>query len=132
MSPRFLSPASIPGTLEQAILDQPIFQSRWRWNLNRSLVVLRFQGGGRKVPPPLQRMQSDDLLAAVFPGAAACQENVRGPIEVPDHPLPRQAVHDSLTEALDCDGLVETLAAGGGGQGAVPLRRLHRAVRARP
>ena len=61
----------------------------------------------RKVPPPLQRMQSDDLLAAVFPGAAACQENVVGPIEVPDHPLPRQAVHDSLTEALDCDGLVE-------------------------
>ncbi|MET0903726.1 MAG: hypothetical protein ABWZ52_10845, partial [Acidimicrobiales bacterium] len=43
----------------------------------------------------------------VFPGAAACQENVRGPIEIPDHPLPRQTVHDSLTEALDCDGLVE-------------------------
>ena len=104
--PRFLSPASIRATLQQAILDQPIFQSRWRWNLNRSLVVLRFRGG-RKVPPPLQRMQSDDLLAAVFPGAAACQENVRGPIEVPDHPLPRQAVHDCLTEALDCDGLIE-------------------------
>src|SRR3546814_19114586 len=52
-------------------------------------------------------MQSDDLLAAVFPGAAACQENVTGPIEVPDHPLPRQAVHDCLTEALACDGLVE-------------------------
>ena len=104
--PRFLSPGSIRATLQQAILDQPIFQSRWRWNLNRSLVVLRFRGG-KKVPPPLQRMQSDDLLAAVFPGAAACQENVRGPIEIPDHPLPRQAVHDSLTEALDCDGLVE-------------------------
>ena len=102
--PRFLSPGSIRATLQQAILDQPIFQSRWRWNLNRSLVVLRFRGG-KKVPPPLQRMQSDDLLAAVFPGAAACQENVRGPIEVPDHPLPRQAVHDCLTEALDCDGL---------------------------
>jgi ATP-dependent Lhr-like helicase len=104
--PRFLTSVSIRATLQQAILDQPIFQSRWRWNLNRSLVVLRFRGG-RKVPPPFQRMQSDDLLAAVFPGAAACQENVVGPIEVPDHPLPRQAVHDSLTEALDCDGLVE-------------------------
>jgi ATP-dependent Lhr-like helicase len=104
--PRFLTPGTIPATLQQAILDQPIFQSRWRWNLNRSLVVLRFRGG-RKVPPPLQRMQSDDLLAAVFPGAAACQENVVGPIEVPDHPLPRQTVHDSLTEALDCDGLVD-------------------------
>ncbi|MDP1820056.1 MAG: helicase-related protein, partial [Acidimicrobiales bacterium] len=104
--PRFLTSSSIRATLQQAILDQPIFQSRWRWSLNRSLVVLRFRGG-RRVPPPFQRMQSDDLLAAVFPGAAACQENVVGPIEVPDHPLPRQAVHDCLTEALDCDGLVE-------------------------
>ncbi len=104
--PRFLTSGSIPATLQQAVLDQPVFQSRWRWNLNRSLIVLRFRGG-KKVPPPLQRMQSDDLLAAVFPGAAACQENVVGPIEVPDHPLPRQAVHDCLTEALDCAGLVE-------------------------
>jgi ATP-dependent Lhr-like helicase len=104
--PRFLTPGTIHATLQQAILDQPIFQSRWRWNLNRSLVVLRFRGG-KRVPPPLQRMQSDDLLAAVFPGAAACQENITGPIEVPDHPLPRQTVHDSLTEALDCDGLIE-------------------------
>jgi ATP-dependent helicase Lhr and Lhr-like helicase len=104
--PRFLTSGTIRATLQQAILDQPIFQSRWRWNLNRGLIVLRFRGG-RKVPPPFQRMQSDDLLAVVFPGAAACQENVVGPIEVPDHPLPRQAVHDCLTEALDCDGLVE-------------------------
>jgi ATP-dependent helicase Lhr and Lhr-like helicase len=104
--PRFLTSKTIRATLQQAILDQPIFQSRWRWNLNRSLVVLRFRSG-RKVPPPFQRMQSDDLLAAVFPGAAACQENVVGPIEVPDHPLPRQAVHDCLTEALDCAGLIE-------------------------
>ncbi|MDZ7674515.1 MAG: hypothetical protein U5K30_05550 [Acidimicrobiales bacterium] len=104
--PRYLTPDTIRTTLTQAVLDQPIFQSRWRWNLNRSLVVLRFRGG-KKVPPPLQRMQSDDMLAAVFPGAAACQENVTGPIEVPDHPLPRQTVHDALTEALDGEGLAE-------------------------
>lgn len=103
--PRFLSSKTIRATLQQAILDQPVFQSRWRWNLNRGLIVLRMRGG-KRVPPAFQRMQSDDLLAAVFPGAAACQENVTGPIEVPDHPLPRQAVHDSLTEALDCDGLI--------------------------
>lgn len=104
--PRFLTPDGIRATLQQAILDQPIFQSRWRWNLNRSLVVLRFRGG-KKVPPPFQRMQSDDMLAAVFPSAAACQENVTGPIEVPDHPLPRQTVHDALSEALDADGLAD-------------------------
>ena len=55
-----------------------------------------------------------------------------GPIEVPDTPLPRQAVHDCLTEALDCDGLIELWRAGRGGRGALPLRRLHRAVAARP
>lgn len=104
--PRFLTPDGIRATLQQAILDQPIFQSRWRWNLNRSLIVLRFRGG-KKVPPPFQRMQSDDMLAAVFPSAAACQENITGPIEVPDHPLPRQTVHDALTEALDADGLAD-------------------------
>jgi ATP-dependent Lhr-like helicase len=31
--------------------------------------------GGRKNPLPIQRMESDDLMAAVFPALAACQEN---------------------------------------------------------
>ena len=104
--PRFLTPENIEATLTQAVLDQPIFQSRWRWNLNRSLIVLRFRGG-RKNPPPIQRMESDDLMAALFPGAAACQENITGPIEVPDHPVVRQTVHDTLTEGLDVLGLTE-------------------------
>ncbi len=102
---RFITSATIPETLTQAVLDQPIFLSRWRWNLNRSLIVLRFRGG-KKNPPPIQRMESDDLMAALFPGAAACQENVVGPIEIPDHPVVRQTVHDTLTEGLDVDGLV--------------------------
>ncbi len=104
--PRFLTAEGIPATLTQAILDQPLFQSRWRWNLNRSLLVLRWRSG-KKNPPPIQRMQADDFMAALFPDAAACQENVTGPIEVPDHPIVRQTVHDSLTESLDVDGLVD-------------------------
>ncbi len=32
-----------------------------------------------KVPPPIQRMRADDLLAAVFPDQAACAENLIGP-----------------------------------------------------
>ncbi len=102
---RFITSRTIPETLTQAVLDQPIFLSRWRWNLNRALIVLRFRGG-KKNPPPIQRMEADDLMAALFPGAAACQENVTGPIEVPDHPVVRQTVHDTLTEGLDVDGLV--------------------------
>jgi ATP-dependent Lhr-like helicase len=102
--PRYLSSRTVRDTLEHAILDSPMFQARWRWNLNRSLMVLRFRGGKRN-PPPIQRMESDDLFAAVFPQAAACQDNVVGPIELPDHLLVRQTVDDTLTEALDADGL---------------------------
>ncbi|MGH2474279.1 MAG: Lhr family ATP-dependent helicase, partial [Candidatus Limnocylindrales bacterium] len=42
---------------------------------------------------------------AVFPQAAACQENVTGPIEIPDHVLVRQTIDDTLHEALDVDGI---------------------------
>ena len=102
--PRYIHSATVEDTLEHAILDSPMFQARWRWNLNRSLMVLRFRGG-RKNPPPIQRMEADDLMAAVFPQAAACQENVTGPIEIPDHVLVRQTINDTLHEALDADGL---------------------------
>ncbi|HEX2046441.1 MAG TPA: DEAD/DEAH box helicase [Acidimicrobiales bacterium] len=102
--PRFISSRTVRDTLEHAILDSPMFQARWRWNLNRALMVLRFRGG-RRNPPPIQRMESDDLLAAVFPQAAACQENVTGPVDIPDHLLVRQTVEDTLHEALDVDGL---------------------------
>jgi ATP-dependent Lhr-like helicase len=102
--PRYLSSRTVADTLEHAILDSPMFQARWRWNLNRSLMVLRFRNG-RRNPPPIQRMESDDLLAAVFPQAAACQDNIVGPIEIPDHVLVRQTIDDTLHEALDIDGV---------------------------
>lgn len=107
--PRYISSRNVEETLRQAILDSPMFLSRWRWNLNRSLMVLRFRGG-RRNPPPIQRMESDDLMAAVFPQAAACQENITGPIEIPDHILVRQTIADTLHEALDIDGVRALLA----------------------
>ena len=107
--PQFLHPDSVEEVLTQAVLDSPMFTARWRWNLNRALVVLRSRGGKRN-PPPIQRMEADDIMAAVFPGAAACQENVAGPIEIPDHLLVRQTLHDTLHEALDVDGLKQLLA----------------------
>ncbi len=106
--PRFLNARTVRAVLTQAVLDSPMFQSRWRWNLNRALVVLRFKGG-RRNPPPIQRMESDDLMAALFPDATACQENITGPIVIPDHPLVRQTMHDTLTEGLDIEGLTELL-----------------------
>ncbi|HSO96535.1 MAG TPA: DEAD/DEAH box helicase [Acidimicrobiia bacterium] len=108
--PRYVSSRTVDETLRQAILDSPMFLSRWRWNLNRALIVLRFRGG-RRNPPPIQRMEADDLMAAVFPQAAACQENVTGPIEIPDQVLVRQTITDTLHEALDVDGLRALLVA---------------------
>ena len=90
--------------LAQAVLASPMFTARWRWNLGRSLAVLRMKGGKRN-PPPIQRMEADDLMAAVFPGLAQCQENQAGPVEIPDHPLVRQTLHDCLHEAMDVDAL---------------------------
>ncbi|HEV8441778.1 MAG TPA: DEAD/DEAH box helicase [Methylomirabilota bacterium] len=107
--PRFLSPGTVEETLAQALLASPMFQVRWRWNLGRALMVLR-QRGGRRNPPPIQRMEADDLMAAVFPALAACQENAAaGPVELPDHPMVRQTIHDCLHEATDVDGLVRVL-----------------------
>src|SRR5262249_36452123 len=107
--PRFLTAPTAEDTLAQALLASPMFQVRWRWNLGRALIVLR-RRGGRRNPPPIQRMEADDLMAAVFPALAACQENAAaGPIELPDHPMVRQTIHDCLHEATDVDGLVELL-----------------------
>ncbi|MFQ5945985.1 MAG: DEAD/DEAH box helicase, partial [Anaerolineae bacterium] len=90
--------------LVQAALGAPVFTNRWRWNATRFLSLLRFTGG-RKVPMPIQRMRADDLLAAVFPAQAACQDNRAGPVEVPDHPLVNETVDNCLHEAMDLDGL---------------------------
>jgi ATP-dependent Lhr-like helicase len=108
---RFLSPATARETLAQALLLAPAWAVRWRWNAGRSLVLLRYRGG-RKVPPPIQRMEADDLMAAAFPALAACQENAAGgAIELPDHPLVRQTLADCMREATDADGLVALLEA---------------------
>ncbi len=104
----FLHSETMAPLLEQAALASPIFGTRWRWDATRALALLRFQNG-RKVPPQLQRMRSDDLLASVFPDVAACQENIEGDIKIPDHPLVREVMKDVLTEALDIDGLSEVL-----------------------
>jgi ATP-dependent Lhr-like helicase len=105
---RYLHPATVRDVLVQAMLAAPVFQTRWRWNTTISLAIPRNRGG-RKVPPPLQRAMADDLMAAVFPDAAACPENLAGDIELPDHPLVNQVVRDCLEEAMDFDGLTRVL-----------------------
>jgi ATP-dependent Lhr-like helicase len=105
---RYLSSSTVRDLLTQALLDAPMFPIRWRWNATRALALPR-QRGGHKVPAPLQRMESENLLAAVFPDQLACLENISGDREIPDHPLVRQTIEDCLTEAMDIGGLISLL-----------------------
>ena len=105
---RYLHPNTTRDVLVQAFLDAPVFQTRWRWNTTISLAVPRNRAG-KKVPPQLQRMLADDLLAAAFPDAAACLENIPGDRQIPDHPLVSQTVRDCLQEAMDFEGLARVL-----------------------
>ena len=94
--------------LVQALLDRPMFEVRWRWNVTRSLTVLR-RKAGKRVPPHLVKMRAADALSVVFPQAVACGENLTGPREVPDHPLVFETIRDCLVEAMDCEGLTSLL-----------------------
>jgi ATP-dependent Lhr-like helicase len=103
-----LNPRNIRGLIEQALLQVPLFQVRWRWNTTRSLAVLRNRGGQR-VPPALQRFRADDKMTADFPAQSQWTEQVTGDIEIPDHPLVNQTVDDCLHEAIDLDGLIQVM-----------------------
>ena len=105
---RYLNSRTVREVVIQAMLDAPMFEVRWRWNATRSLAIQRNRNG-RRVPPQWQRMDAEDLVAHVFPDQLACQENLAGKREIPDHPLVTQTVHDCLTEAMDIDDLVALL-----------------------
>ncbi len=104
----YLRSTTVREVLTQVLLDAPMFPVRWRWNASRALAILRFRNG-RKVPPRLQRMQAEDLVAVVFPDQLACLENIPGEREIPDHPLVRETLRDCLEEAMDVVGLEEVL-----------------------
>jgi ATP-dependent Lhr-like helicase len=105
----YVKTASVEATLTQALLTAPMFGARWRWNATRALAILRMRAG-KKVAPQLQRMRAEDLLAACFPDAAACGENLTGPLRIPDHVLVRETIANCLHEAMDIDGLRAILA----------------------
>ncbi|MSQ60336.1 MAG: DEAD/DEAH box helicase [Betaproteobacteria bacterium] len=105
---RYLHSSSVRAVLVQALLDAPMFITRWRWNASIALALLR-QRGGERVPTQLQRMQAEDLIATVFPDQLACLENIAGEREIPDHPLVNQTISDCLHEAMDVAGLERLL-----------------------
>src|SRR5690349_21836343 len=106
----FVSSEKAEDTLVQALLDRPMFEIRWRWNVTRSLTVLR-RKNGKKIPPHLIKMRAADTLSVVFPAAQACPENLPGSRpgmpgdrEIPDHPLVFETIRDCLVEAMDVSG----------------------------
>src|SRR4029077_20216755 len=105
----YLQSGSVRSLLIQALLDAPMFATRWRWVSGVALALPRFRGG-RKVPPQLARMEAEDLVASVFPDQLACAENIIGDREIPDHPLTNQTIADCLHEAMDIAGLERLLA----------------------
>ncbi|HUK90991.1 MAG TPA: DEAD/DEAH box helicase, partial [Blastocatellia bacterium] len=120
---RYLRSASVRDLLVQALLDAPMFAIRWRWNASRALAILRWNGG-RKVPPQIQRMNAEDLVAAIFPDQLACAENLTGQREIPDHPLVNQTIQDCLNEAMDIEGLESLLRAIEAGQIEIVTREM--------
>jgi ATP-dependent Lhr-like helicase len=106
----YLQPETAREVLVQALLASPMFETRWRWNAQRSLLLDRSRNG-KRVPAVLLRMRANDLLAGAFPQVLACPETLPGgPIEVPmEHPIVRQTVEDCLTEAMDVEGFLDVL-----------------------
>jgi ATP-dependent helicase Lhr and Lhr-like helicase len=105
---RYLHSNTVRPLLVQALCAAPMFPARWRWSATIALALPRFRGG-KKVPPQLARMAAEDLLTAIFPDQVACAENLPGELEIPDHPLVRQTVHDCLEEAMDVEGFEQLL-----------------------
>ena len=105
---QFLTEHTAKELLEQAAIASPIFKARWRWAAGRSLQLLRMSKG-KRIAPQVQRTRSEDLLASVFPQAAACFETIVGDIQIPAHPLVDEVMKDVLQEAMDLEGLIEVL-----------------------
>ncbi|MGA2847584.1 MAG: DEAD/DEAH box helicase [Terracidiphilus sp.] len=105
---QFLTDLTVKSLLEQASIPSPIFKTRWRWAAGRSLQLLR-TSNGKRIAPQVQRTRAEDLMASVFPQAAACFETIVGDIQIPDHPLVREVMQDVLQEAMDLEGLLGVL-----------------------
>ena len=100
----YLNQNTLRQVLTQALLDAPMFATRWRWNANISLAVPRNRNG-KRIPAQFQRSDAEDLIALVFPDQLACLENIRGDREIPNHPLVQQTLHDCLYDNMDIEGL---------------------------
>ncbi|HYK64084.1 MAG TPA: helicase-related protein, partial [Patescibacteria group bacterium] len=94
--------------LVQALLAAPMFEVRFRHVATRALAVMR-SSRGKKVPAWIQRLRSQELLSAIFPGQQACLENKPAAIELPDHFVVDETIRECLEESADLPRIVQTL-----------------------
>ena len=121
---RLPAPDTAREVLVQALLAAPMFETRWRWNAQRSLLLERSRNG-KKVPAALLRMRADDLLAAAFPQVAGLPgDAARRPDRGADGPPDRAPDDRGLPHRGDGRGRLPRGA-------ARPARRPHRAARRR-
>ena len=104
----WLNSSTAHELLVQAVLDSPMFPTRWRWTASTALAILRNWKGERR-PAQFQRGDAEDLMVALFPDLVACAENLTGDRAVPDHPLVDQTLDDCLHDLMDADGLLDLL-----------------------
>jgi ATP-dependent Lhr-like helicase len=83
------------GTCLQALLDAPLFQTRWRWNTTISLAVPRFRGAAKVPAAAADAGRGFD--GAVFPDAAACLETFPATARFPITRSCRRTIRDCLT-----------------------------------
>ncbi|HLW71299.1 MAG TPA: hypothetical protein VKS22_11830, partial [Candidatus Binataceae bacterium] len=95
-------------TLTQALLDAPMFEVRFRHVATRALSILR-SSQGRKIPAWIQRLRTQELITALFPGRNACFENRPIKVELPDHFVVNEAMRECLTETADIECLEQLL-----------------------
>ncbi len=106
---RYLHPETAREVLVQALLDAPMFPTRWRWCASIALAVRR-NNAGKRLPPQFQRSDAEDLLTVVFPDQVACAENLTGERGIPEHPLVAQTLRDCLHDTMDVDGFLALIA----------------------
>src|SRR3989475_11663412 len=68
---RYLNSKTVRELLVQALLDAPMFPIHWRWK-SCPRAALPPAHCGADIPAPLQRMDAENLIAAVFPDQLAC------------------------------------------------------------
>jgi ATP-dependent helicase Lhr and Lhr-like helicase len=91
---------NVRGVLEQALLDAPMFEVRFRHVATRALSIMR-SSRGRKVPAWIQRLRSQELITALFPQRNACQDNRPTSIALPDHFIVNETMRECLEETAD-------------------------------